>query len=171
LCSISTTTTTITTNTITTTTATTATTVTTTTTIYDPDAADCIETQDACTAACEAADTRNYVKTADAIKNGKVCAGASDCQGGEDACPVPTPAPIPAPTDPPATLAPGDDEGETAAEAPTEAAPDATDRTEAPVNLEEAPDSGSGEGDGSSSAALVPAMVAFAAAGLLALVC
>lgn len=90
--------------TITTTTATTATTTSTTasttitqttttattTTIYDPDNADCTEKQDPCSAACEDGTNRNYAIISEPIKNGKACAGPTDCVPGQDDCPPTT---------------------------------------------------------------------------------
>lgn len=71
-----------------TTTATTATA--TTTTVYDKDNLDCVETQDACTSACEAAGDRHCKLVTKAVKNGRACRGATDCMPGEGACPTTT---------------------------------------------------------------------------------
>ena len=72
------------------------TTTTTTTTIYEQENVDCIESQAECTAACEAASARNYVLATAAVKNGRACVGATDCQPGEGMCPVPKAEAMPA---------------------------------------------------------------------------
>jgi len=79
-----------TTTTITTITTTTTGTTTTTTTIYDEGNVDCKETQDACTAACQEADDRNYKVSQKAVAKGKACTGPTDCKPGDGACPLPT---------------------------------------------------------------------------------
>jgi hypothetical protein len=60
-----------------TTTTKTGTTVTsvTTTTIFDPDGADCVESQDECTDACQTATQRNYVLNSSSVRNGRPCRG------------------------------------------------------------------------------------------------
>jgi len=60
----------------------------TTTTIFDPGNVDCIETQDACTTACEAAGKRNYNVVTPTNAKGKTCVGATDCMPGDDKCPT-----------------------------------------------------------------------------------
>ena len=87
----STTTATVTVTTTTTDTDTTITTTTiTTTTLYDSGNVDCIERQDDCTAACEAADNRNYAVLTPTNKRGKACRGPADCTPGDGACPTTT---------------------------------------------------------------------------------
>ena len=66
------------------------TTTTTTTTIFGADNVDCEEKQDACTAACETKFFRNYKVIAPKEAKGKACVGATDCQPGDGACPLPT---------------------------------------------------------------------------------
>jgi len=68
----------------------TTTTTTTTTTLYDPENVDCVEQQDACTAACESAAQRTYSLLTPAVKKGKACIGPADCLSGEGACPTTT---------------------------------------------------------------------------------
>lgn len=53
-------------------------------------AEDCVETQDVCTVECEAASERNYRVVKAAVKDGKECLGASDCQPGDGMCPTTT---------------------------------------------------------------------------------
>lgn len=60
----------------------------TTTTIYDRGNVDCIERQDDCTAACEAAGDRNYAVLAPTNKRGKAYRGPADCTPGDGACPT-----------------------------------------------------------------------------------
>jgi hypothetical protein len=89
-CPTTTSTVTTTTATSTTVTSTTGTSTTTTTTHYDPDNVDCIERQDKCTTACETAGIRNYRLIVAAVKLGRACKGANDCQPGERGCPFTT---------------------------------------------------------------------------------
>lgn len=60
----------------------------TTTTIYDPGNVDCVETQDECTSACEAAADRNYALLVDTRKNGRKCIGPTNCGPGDGLCPT-----------------------------------------------------------------------------------
>jgi hypothetical protein len=81
--------------TTTTTTITTSTlTTTSTTTIYDAGNVDCVEKEDACTAACQTAADRNYAVLTPVNKLGKACSGPTDCPPGEGGCPA-TNTPIP----------------------------------------------------------------------------
>ena len=60
----------------------------TTTTIFDPANIDCEETLSACTAACEKKEARTYAVQVQPVAAGRACKGATDCEGGEDLCPV-----------------------------------------------------------------------------------
>ena len=51
---------------------------------------DCVEEQDECTAACEAANQRNYKVTQESAMDGKTCDGPTDCKPGDGQCPTTT---------------------------------------------------------------------------------
>ena len=49
-----------------------------------------METTSPCTAACETAALRDYSLIVPSVAAGRACVGATDCQPGDDLCPVPT---------------------------------------------------------------------------------
>jgi hypothetical protein len=57
-----------------------------TTTQFDRENVDCVEEQDDCIASCQLAANRNYAVIALEVKNGKACAGPTDCKPGQGTC-------------------------------------------------------------------------------------